>query len=117
MGFGENYIAFGIVCAITGFWHAASLLLILQNDAAGWLFGAFSISLIWGMKGYIKGLYRPVDRRRLVRLLILCQAVSEHRVCVPSSPGADAFGVRRLPGTGAHTGEGPAVVAPHVLTD
>jgi len=75
MGFGENYIAFGIVCGITGFWHAASLLLILHNDAAGWLFGAFSIPVIWGMKGYVKWLYRPADRRRLVRLLILCQAV------------------------------------------
>jgi len=68
VGFGENYVAFGIVSGLTGFWYAAALLLILQNDTVGWLLGASRIPLIWGMKGYVKWLFRPLDRRRLAWL-------------------------------------------------
>jgi hypothetical protein len=37
----ENYVDFGIVSGLTGFWHAAALLLILQHQAFGDLSGPF----------------------------------------------------------------------------
>jgi hypothetical protein len=41
----ENYVVFGIVSALTGFWHAAALLLILRHQAFGWVLGVFSRKL------------------------------------------------------------------------
>lgn len=75
MEHGENYIVFGIVSTVTAFWYAAALLLILQGQTFGWLLGVLSLPLIWGMKHYVKWLFRPSDRRREVWLLISCQVV------------------------------------------
>ena len=74
MGYRENYIAFGFVNALTGFWYAAAILFIVQNDVFGWVLAVLSIPLIWGMKRYTRWLFRGSDRRRLTRLFIAHQA-------------------------------------------
>ena len=75
MEHGESYIVFGIVNALTGFWYAAALLMILQNEALGWVLGLLSLPLIWGMKRYIAWLFRSSDRRQRAWLLLSWQAV------------------------------------------
>jgi membrane protein implicated in regulation of membrane protease activity len=69
----EEYGVFGIISTIAGFWYAATLLLIRENQVKGWFFAIISVVIVWGMMKYIEWLYKPSTRQKVVIILLISE--------------------------------------------